>query len=422
MNNKKIVFGIVLFLAICFLAFTFANPLEQGNGDGTLIQNGGNSTNTNNDDGKLVKEVVLTNPVKNKLGIGEAIKLEYTVSPSTATDKSLTYSSSDTSVVKVDQNGVVTAVGNGTATITVTSSNGKTTSVTFTVGEDTTTVADNNQNNTNGITVRPTYPVGGNTNNGSSNSGNNGNNNNSGNNSGNNGGTVVKPKPDPEPEKPVDTTVNVTEVKVNLNGSDTTLVIGQSANLSAVVSPSNATNKTVVYSSSNETVATVDKLGNITTKGIGTVSIIATASNGINNSITLNVIGNIRSNVVVSVVDGDANLNTGNFTSTDHMVFTGEILSDTVEIMARIYAPKYYNKEMLANFDYRPLKSPFVLTNVTDIMGSDRLYFDVKILVPKTMIMSSSSPDAKMTAIYVDWLGLGSEVEYLFDFSNLKAE
>ena len=45
MNNKKIIFGILLFIAISFIAFTFANPQEEE--EGTLIP-GNNSTNVNN--------------------------------------------------------------------------------------------------------------------------------------------------------------------------------------------------------------------------------------------------------------------------------------------------------------------------------------------------------------------------------------
>ncbi len=69
---------------------------------------------------KDVKDIVVD---KNDitLEIGDEDKITVTVTPDDATDKGVTYESSDETVVKVDENGNIEAVGEGTATITVTS-------------------------------------------------------------------------------------------------------------------------------------------------------------------------------------------------------------------------------------------------------------------------------------------------------------
>ncbi len=54
------------------------------------------------------------------LNVGDSYPLYYTIEPETASDKSVTWTSSDSSVATVDKNGVVTAVGGGTAAVTVT--------------------------------------------------------------------------------------------------------------------------------------------------------------------------------------------------------------------------------------------------------------------------------------------------------------
>lgn len=67
--------------------------------------------------------VTLT-PDKTTLNVGEKQTLTATVLPAYATNKNVTWVSSDTSVATVE-NGVVTAVGKGTATITVTTEDGR---------------------------------------------------------------------------------------------------------------------------------------------------------------------------------------------------------------------------------------------------------------------------------------------------------
>lgn len=64
---------------------------------------------------------------------GDKMSLSATVSPANTTDKSVTWTSDNTSVATVDANGLVTAKAAGTTTITATTSNGKTASCAVTV-------------------------------------------------------------------------------------------------------------------------------------------------------------------------------------------------------------------------------------------------------------------------------------------------
>ena len=58
--------------------------------------------------------------------MGQTGTLTATVTPDNATDKTVTWTSSDKNVATVDKdNGTVTPVGEGTATITATAANGK---------------------------------------------------------------------------------------------------------------------------------------------------------------------------------------------------------------------------------------------------------------------------------------------------------
>ncbi|MEE0264814.1 MAG: Ig-like domain-containing protein, partial [Acutalibacteraceae bacterium] len=74
------------------------------------------------------------------LEVGGSCTLTKTISPSNASTN-CTWTSSNPAVAAVDSNGNVTAVGEGIATISVTSNNGKTASCKVTVESDTTTIA-----------------------------------------------------------------------------------------------------------------------------------------------------------------------------------------------------------------------------------------------------------------------------------------
>ena len=72
--------------------------------------------------------------------------------------------------------------------------------------------------------------------------------------------------------------IAVTELSIDL--STLSLMVGTSKTLTATVLPENATNKIVTWTSSDESVATVDPNGNVTAVAMGTTTITATTEDG----------------------------------------------------------------------------------------------------------------------------------------------
>lgn len=145
------------------------------------------------------------------LYVGETTQLTATVSPSSATNKSVSWTSDDTSVATVSSTGLVTAKSAGTATITCKAKDGS------------------GKQATCNISVKE----------------------------------------------------NVKPTSIMLSASKASLTEGETLQLKATVSPSDAVDKTVTWMSDNTTVATVDNNGLVTAKSAGTANIIATTSNNL---------------------------------------------------------------------------------------------------------------------------------------------
>lgn len=112
-------------------------------------------------------------------------------------------------------------------------------------------------------------------------------------------GTMPTPVVTPTPPAPTPTEVVVSSVQ--LNATSVRLFNGYGASLSATVSPSDATNKTITWASSNPSVVVVE---NGVIKGVaeGSATITATASNGVAASCQVNVINYIDHNIQNSAV------------------------------------------------------------------------------------------------------------------------
>ena len=168
-----------------------------------------------------------------KLGEGETKMVTATVLPENATNKELIWSSSDNSVATVE-NGLITAIKEGKTVITAKSVDGyKSTSLELTVSK----------------------------------------------------------------------TPSVIHVEsISLDQTELDLLTGDNVTLTATVLPTNAKNKSVTWSSSNENIATVNSRGRVSAVGAGTATITATTvDGGLTATCTVNVTQKIVSVTGISL-------------------------------------------------------------------------------------------------------------------------
>ena len=272
------------------------------NGKVTALKAGKATITAKSDDGGFTatcsitvnpKTVEVTSVTLSKEGLalteGESETLIATVNPEDATDKSITWSSSDTSIVTVEE-GKVTALKEGVAAITAMAGDKSATCMVTVAKKIIEVESIELSNNTLDLTEGDTETL------------------------------VATVKPDNATDKTVqwrtsdksiatvsdnglvtalkagnvtitascgdksdncNVTINPKEVPVSsvtLSSGSLTLTVGESASLVATVLPENASDKTVIWSSSNTSVATVDNTGKVTGSGSG--SSIITASCG----------------------------------------------------------------------------------------------------------------------------------------------
>ncbi|MCI8403834.1 MAG: YHYH domain-containing protein [Clostridia bacterium] len=156
--KKKRIIAITIFLSfICVLSIeTFAHPGRTdangghynrktgeyhyhnggGSSSGTSSSSGGGSSSSYSNTPKKVYASKVNVPnVPESINIGESVQLKGSVYPEDAVDKDISWESSDTSIVTIDENGNLKAVGNGTATVTAKTSNGTESKYIITVKE-----------------------------------------------------------------------------------------------------------------------------------------------------------------------------------------------------------------------------------------------------------------------------------------------
>ncbi|MCI8364185.1 MAG: hypothetical protein HFG34_04460 [Eubacterium sp.] len=83
---------------------------------------------------EIEAESITVNPTSKHMDLYDVLDLSYEILPKNAADTSVTFSTSDKSVAVINKSNQVVAVGNGSAVITLTTSNGKTAECRITVG------------------------------------------------------------------------------------------------------------------------------------------------------------------------------------------------------------------------------------------------------------------------------------------------
>ena len=83
------------------------------------------------------------------------------------------------------------------------------------------------------------------------------------------------------------TTIDVTEIQINQTINS--IEVGKSKILTVTITPNNATDKNIIWKSSDESIATISSSGEIVAKRSGTIDITATSSNGKTSTIKINI-------------------------------------------------------------------------------------------------------------------------------------
>lgn len=222
--------------------------------------------------------------------VGGTDQLTATVSPATASNKTVNWTTSSASVATVSNTGLVTMVGNGSATITVTTvDGGKTATCSYTVTTAVTGVTLNKTTGTGivGSTDQLTATVAPAT---ASNKTVNWTTNASAvatvsaaglvTFAGNGSATITATTADGAKIATCAYTVTTNVASVTLAPTTVTLASTETQQLTPTILPATASNKTVSYSSDNNDVATVSASGLVTAVASGTANITVTTANG----------------------------------------------------------------------------------------------------------------------------------------------
>ncbi len=225
---------------------------------------------------------------------GKTLQLSHTITPANATNKSVTYSSSNTKVATVNNSGLVTGVKAGTADITATAG-GKSAVCKVTVKDPVIGVSGITLNKTSatietGKTMQLSHTItpANATNKGLTYSSSNtdvATVNQSGLVTGVKAGSVTITAKTQDGGKEATCTVTIRNPEIAVTGvtldkTTASIEVGKTTQLTATVSPDNASNKGVTWSSSDTGIATVSSSGLVTGLKAGSATITATTQHG----------------------------------------------------------------------------------------------------------------------------------------------
>ena len=252
-------------------------------------------------EGNVLATDISLNATNIQLNVNQAFKLTATVTPECAINKTVSWSSSNPNVATVDGDGLVTTIAAGTATITATTTDGSNLSASCEVTSIIPITSVSLNKTTITLDIDDTYQLIGTI---------------TPNNatyktlswsSSNPSVATVSSNGLVRPVSPGEVTITatttdgtnlsascqVTVVKriktITLNESSLTLTLPQTTQLVAFLTPYDATNQTLTWTSSNTSIATVDENGFITSKAAGSTTIRATTTDGSNLSASCQV-------------------------------------------------------------------------------------------------------------------------------------